>query len=74
MPDLPLPASSPQETRDTSIGTRKKRDKRMHGLGERFSDVPNRESRLTEEALERGTPHLDPENPAVWKGSIGGDD
>ena len=71
MPDLPAPASQEEETRD-NLHRRpaKRRDKRMKGQHERYRDLPARESRLTEEAIERGAPHLDLENPAIWKGNI----
>ena len=54
------------------------RARRKKGEHVRWKDVPAPAGKLTAEAKERRAeglpPHMDPENPELWDGSICGDD
>ena len=75
MPELPPPMTDkPDNTNRESPLVLLPKKKKGKGQHERFRDVEQRPSRLSEETQERGELHLRPENPAIWSGGICSDD
>lgn len=70
--ELPVPATEAKADPARAENKAVKRPKRAKAA--RFEDLPERDSRLSERAKERAAeglpPHMDPENPEIWTGSI----